>query len=81
MVDGTSPGVRSMNIEAFCRNTSILLTEIHVKLNKLDQEEKRQSLASTAVDWAKRLVQAALGSSLVFKGILYSWIILIMRLI
>lgn len=80
MVDGTSPGVRSMNIEAFCRNTSVFLTEIHVKLNKLDQE-KRQSMASKAVDWAKRLVQAALGSSLVFKGTLYSWIILITRLI
>lgn len=80
VVDGTSPGVRSMNIEAFCRNTSVFLTEIHVKLNKLDQE-KRQSMASKAVDWAKRLVQAALGSSLVFKGTIYSWIILITSLI
>ncbi|KAI7886425.1 hypothetical protein K492DRAFT_140487 [Lichtheimia hyalospora FSU 10163] len=66
VVDGTSPGVRSMNIEAFCRNTSILLIEINVKLNNLEPE-KRQSFGTKAVDWAKRLVQAAIGSSLVFK--------------
>lgn len=56
-----------MDIEAFCRNTGILFVEFHVKLNNLEQE-KRQSFGTKAVDWAKRLVQAALESSLVFKG-------------
>ena len=65
IIDGSLPRGYVSDFTCFCDNVGSFVTEVHSKL-KSDKESSK--FYYNMVDLAKRIIMAAFGSSLVYKG-------------